>query len=259
MSWFVDALHERNTKVRGAKNLNACCIGESGDGKSYAILRLCELYYNLYLNEKFPYENIVFTKSEFLDRIVNLGQCSIVIFDDSGMEYSSKKWFEELNQILGFTMQTYRFKIINVFFTLPHKRWLDSVARGMLHGQIIMKRVGVGVYYKLQHNPFNNKVYHYRRRIMDFKLPSDRLTEKYESMKSDFLNTKYKYYLEEAKKSDSQLISIDEHVEKVINNMDKFKLNKRLNLSLIEYHCGVSNYQARTIYAVVKKRLTGSL
>lgn len=255
MSWLIDSLYARNTKKNGAKNLNCVCIGESGDGKSYGIIRLAEMFYNEKLDMKFPTENIVFTKSEFLDRIVNLGKCSIVIFDDSGMEYSSKKWFEELNQILGFTMQTYRFKIINVFFTLPHKRWLDNVARGMLHGQIIMRYPGVGVYYKLQHNSFNNKVYHYRKRIIDFKLPDESLTNVYEDMKQEFLNTKYKYYLEEAKKSDSLVISIEDHVSSVLDSIDNFKLNKRLNISLIEYNLGVSNYTARTIYAVVRKRL----
>lgn len=255
MSWFIDSLYSRNTKKNGAKNLNCVCIGESGDGKSYGIIRIADLFYKEKLGKKFPIENIVFTKSKFLSRIVELDKCNIVIFDDAGMEYSSKKWFEELNQILGYTMQTYRFKIINVFFTLPHKRWLDSIARGMLHGQIIMKCPGVGVYYKLQHNPFNNIVYHYRRHLLNLKLPSKKLYEEYEFLKSEFLNTRYKFYLEEAKKSDAQLLSIDSHVEYVKDNLDKFTLNKRINLSLIEYGCGVSNYSARTIYSVVCKGL----
>ena len=231
---FLELLYERNTKIYGQKNLNCAMIGESGSGKSYAAIRLCQKYYKDFLGKRFTEKNIVFTISEFLERVGHFGQdekCSCLIFDDAGLKYSSARWFEELNQILGYTLQSYRYRIINVFFTIPVLKWLDRVGRGMLHGKIELKSIGSGAYYKIKYNQFNDKVYNRRTCLLQFELPSKGLIESYEHKKHMFLEIEYNDYLRQAKERENRKFELDKqdiefYLEKLLKNPDPF-LNTR--------------------------------
>lgn len=231
---FLQILHDRNTAKQGAKNLNCAIIGESGSGKSYGALRMAELYYKLYLNKRFSTKNVVFSISEFLSRVGDFGaesKCSILIFDDAGLKYSSARWFEELNQILGYTLQSYRYRIINVFFTIPVLKWLDRIGRGMLHGKIELKSIGNGAYYKLRYNQFNDKIYNRRTCLMKFNLPGRALTRNYEEKKHKFLEIEYNSYLQEAKAKEMRKMELDKqdiefYITKLLKEPELY-LNKR--------------------------------
>jgi len=231
---FLKLLYERNTQKLGAKNLNCALIGESGSGKSYAGLRICETYYKDYLNKDFTVNNVVFSISEFLERVGEFGvdeKNSCLIFDDSGLKYSSARWFDELNQILGYTLQSYRYRIINVFFTIPVLKWLDRVGRGMLHGKIELKSIGNGAYYKVRYNQFNDKIYNRRTCLIKFELPSKKLTNHYERKKHKFLELEYDSYLQNAKARELRSMELDKqdiefYLDKLISDPDQY-LNTR--------------------------------
>lgn len=231
---FLQQLHNRNVEKNGAKNLNCAIIGESGSGKSYGALRISELYYEKYLNKKFPVKNVVFTISEFLERVGEMGtddKCSILIFDDAGLKYSSSRWFDELNQILGYTLQSYRYRIINVLFTIPVLKWLDRIGRGMLHGKIELKSVGNGAYYKVKYNQFNDKIYNRRTCLIKFNMPGKTLIKHYEAKKHKFLEIEYQRYLQEAKQREMRKMELDKqdiefYITKLLKSPELY-LNKR--------------------------------
>lgn len=197
-------------------------------------MRIGELYYKNYLHKRFPTKNIVFTISEFLERVGEFGKnekCSILIFDDAGLKYSSSRWFDELNQILGYTLQSYRYRIINVFFTIPVLKWLDRIGRGMLHGRIELKSIGNGAYYKTSYNQFNDKIYNRRTCLIKFNLPGNALINKYEEKKHNFLQIEYNGYLQEAKQREMQKLELDKqdiefYITKLCKDPDPF-LNSR--------------------------------
>lgn len=231
---FLQQLHDRNTVKLGAKNLNCAIIGESGSGKSYGALRIAELYYKIYLNKRFSTKNVVFSISEFLERVDTFGKeekCSILVFDDAGLKYSSARWFDELNQILGYTLQSYRYRIINVFFTIPILKWLDRIGRGMLHSKIELKSIGNGAYYKIRYNQFNDKIYNRRTCLIKFNLPGPALTRAYEEKKHKFLQIEYTSYLQEAKAREMRKLELDKqdiefYITKLLKDPDIY-LNKR--------------------------------
>lgn len=259
---FLKLLNERNTAELGAKNLNCGIIGESGSGKSYAALRIAELYYKRFLNKKFPLNNIVFTISEFLERIGGSGEeekCSILIFDDAGLKYSSSRWFDELNQILGYTLQSYRYRIINVFFTIPILKWLDRIGRGMLHGKIELKSIGNGAYYKIRYNQFNDKVYNRRTCLINFNLPGKVLIKKYENKKHIFLKNEYEEYYAQAQEREKTGIKdfkINDIVLHVRENIKQYQIDGKLSRALLIAKLDLSQYKARYVSNIINGNIT---
>lgn len=256
----LEALYIRNTRKKGAKNLNCAVIGESGSGKSYMCLRWSDQYYKRFLKNKFSVDNVVFTITEFLDLVKNLPNCSIIIFDDAGLKYSSKRWWDELNQILGYTMQSFRYKIINVFFTIPILKWLDNVGRGMLHSRIEMKDPGVGVYKKLEYNPSMDKIYETSLYNLEVSKPPIKLVNQYEKKKSLFLAEEYQEYYLKAKKREEKPLTIgaeavSNYVDMVLNDMGRFSLKGKLNRDIIQVELNLSYPSTRLIYSGCIKKL----
>lgn len=260
MSDFLELLFKRNTSKKGAKNLNCAVIGESGIGKSWGALRIADLYYEQKLGKVFPVENVVFTISEFIERVKKLSKCSIIIFDDAGLKYSSTNWYEELNQVLGYTLQSYRYKIINVFFTIPVKEWLDRIGRGMLHGQIEMKFVGQGVYTRMNYNPYKKQVYYRRMFLMSFSKPNEDLIKAYENKKRLFLNREYSSYLATAKKKEGKIISNDEIIKSILEDPKSCMVKDNFQLGLIQHNYHIAHNRSYSIMMVLRKmREDGSL
>lgn len=253
MNEFLELLHKRNTNPRGPRNINLVVIGESGIGKSYATLRIADQYYIVKLNRPFPVENVVFTISEFIERVKSLGKCSIIIFDDAGLKYSSTKWYEELNQVLGYTLQSYRYKIINVIFTIPVKDWLDRIGRGMLHGQIEMKFVGQGVYTRMKYNSYRKQVYYKRLFLMNFAKPNDDLIGNYERKKKKFLDREYSIYLTQAKKKEGRVLSNDEIIKEILLDPKPYMIKDNFQLGLIQHNFNLAHNRSYAVLVVLRK------
>lgn len=253
MSEFLELLHKRNTNKRGPRNINLVVIGESGIGKSYATLRIADLYYMDKLKQKFPVDNVVFTISEFIERVKELGKCSIIIFDDAGLKYSSTKWYEELNQVLGYTLQSYRFKIINVIFTIPVKDWLDRIGRGMLHGQIEMKFVGQGVYTRMTYNSYRKQIYYKRLFLMNFAKPSEDIIKAYETKKRKFLDREYSIYLTQAKKKEGRSIGNDEIIKTILLDPKAYMVKDNFQIGLIQHNFNLAHNRSYSVLMVLRK------
>lgn len=256
----LEALYHRNTRKKGAKNLNCAVIGESGSGKSWLCLRFSDQYYKRYLKINFSVDNVVFTITEFLELVKTLPNCSIIIFDDAGLKYSSKRWWDELNQILGYTMQSFRYKIINVFFTIPILKWLDNVGRGMLHSRIEMKDPGIAVYKKLEYNPSMDKIYETSLYNFDVSRPPLKLVNAYEKKKDNFLKQEYEqYYLQALKREEKPLTigpeAVDHYVNIVLNDLDRFSLKGKLNRDIIQVELKTSFPSTRLIFSACTKIL----
>ena len=130
-SEFLSQLHNRNKRKQ---NFQMVILGETGSGKSCAGLRIAYLY-GIKTGNPFTVEDVVFTAKEFLQRIENLPEYSFILFDEAGIQYSSSDWFDDLVKILSYTLQSFRYKLINILFSVPNKQMLAKVGRNLLHCQ----------------------------------------------------------------------------------------------------------------------------
>ena len=127
----------RYIKQRIQKNKNFLCFigGQTGSGKSWSALSICEM-----LDSDFSIERCVFS-GKGLMQLVNSGSLkkgSCVLFDESGIELSNRNWQSTLNKMLNYLMQTFRHKCIILFFTSPYMDFLDSATRKLMHAQFEM-------------------------------------------------------------------------------------------------------------------------
>jgi hypothetical protein len=257
---LLEMIHKRNIRRKGAKNLNSAIVAESGTGKSWAGIRICEVFYDRYLDVPFTADNIVFTISEFLKLVKVLPECSFIIFDDAGLKFSSVKWFEELNQILGWTLQSYRWKIINVIFTIPVLKWLDRIGRGMLHARLDMIKPGYGVFKRYAYSQDYDKAYATRILSLYLDEPNKKLVEEYEAKKRKFLKREYDMYLRTAEKRESQLLTIDQIVDIVLEAPDIYKYKRKFNARLIQTNLNIGKDKAYLALAnIVKLKEGGNL
>jgi ABC-type dipeptide/oligopeptide/nickel transport system ATPase component len=249
---IVDLIIERNTKSKFARNINIALVGESGTGKSWGGLRIGELYYKKKYNRPFPVDNVVFTITEFLKMVRTLDKGSIIIFDDAGLKYDSKRWWDELNQVLGYTLQSYRYKIINVFFTVPVTDFVDKVGRTMLHGQIWFKIEGVGVYQKFKYHQNYKKTFVRNKRSIIFNPPNMDLVNAYEEKKNHFLTFEYAAYYAKAKKRRGKQLTVEEIINIILENPEKFKdpKTKKFNANLIHSYTEIA---INRCYAAAKR------
>lgn len=252
---ILKIVHDRNTRKTGAQNINIAVVGSPGLGKSWLALRLCEIYYKRFLNKKFTADNVIFTISEFLNLINKLPPKSFIIFDDSGLKYSNKKWFEELNQILGYTIQSFRFKIINVIFTIPIINFMDKVGVNLLQARVDMIKPSWGNFKRLRFNPYDKKIYEHRIGLMEVAPPNEELTTAYENKKLEYITREYKTYYNISKMREARTMSIEGLVDLVKNDPNSFKIKGRYNARLIQSDLHIPKERAYEVLAqIVKQR-----
>lgn len=190
-------------RIRSNKNFIAIFLGEVGVGKSYASLRLAED-----LDSSFNINRICFSPEEFQDKIYELLLRSktedisgkVVVFEEAGVNQSSRRWYSDTNLGINFMLQSFRKMNLIVLMSVPYADFVDKITRSLLHAQFI----GIGVsqknklsYFKpffIQIDPKSSKVYRKYPRVnrrklkrISFKLPSKKLLAVYEDKKFDFL------------------------------------------------------------------------
>ena len=128
---------------------NCFITGKTGSGKSHTALHMCwEL--SKITSTKFSLDNIVFTPQEFA-RVYNdvekTPEGSWIIFDEAGIGYGSRNWYDEPNKLFSELLQIIRHRKIAVFFTAPDLNFIDSIGRKLLHWwfetEKLDKRAGV--------------------------------------------------------------------------------------------------------------------
>lgn len=203
---WVKYVHKRI--YRENKNFIATIEGPTGSGKTYAMLRFGEL-----LDKNFTADNVVFTGKELMD-LINSGRLkkgSVILFDESQIDLSSRNWMSIMNKMLNYLITTFRHKNFILLFTSPYSDFIDSQTRRLFHAKFRT----VGIDYKnkkcklkchlLQYNSDMKKTYTHRLAerqrdllngnnrmvqidIWQIDLPSNDLIREYEIKKTIFTN-----------------------------------------------------------------------
>lgn len=204
-AWLAEQISDRINK----NNLNAICIwvGPTGVGKSYAALRMAEL-----VDPGFSMRKLVFRPLDFLDLVndPSLTKGSVVLWDEMGLGMPARDWTSIFNKSIGFVLQSFRYRNLALFMTVPDQAFIDSQARRLFHYYIeclgVLKGQGISNAkpFVVDHSARFDKDYMKYpivkrpdgpRQIasIQFKLPSSRLRSDYETKRKAYMDA---YYLE---------------------------------------------------------------
>lgn len=203
-AWLAQEISDRINK----NNLNAICIwvGPTGTGKSYSALRLAEK-----VDPNFSISHVVFRPKDFLD-IINdpeLIKGNVVLWDEMGLGMPARDWTSVFNKSIGYVLQSFRFRNLALFMTVPDQAFIDSQARRLFHyyiecvGVSRQQQVVIAKPFVVDHSARFDKDYTkypivqrptgpVKIGTIPFSLPSSRLREAYERKRKGFMDAYYR-------------------------------------------------------------------
>ena len=184
-------------RIKQNKNFLAVCVGRTGSGKTFSMLRFAEM-----LDPEFNVSRVCFTAQEFITclRDKTLKSGNVIVFDEQGIAQSSRDWQSTQNKLLNFITQVFRYRNLIVLYTVPDLSFVDVQSRKLMH--MMFETVGISHRRKLVFlKPFvisiskrTGKIYYVYPRFkgpngamrltrMQLKLPSIKLRHAYEKRK----------------------------------------------------------------------------
>lgn len=122
----------RERLIHRNKNWLCMIIGETGSGKSYCALRIAEL-----IDPNFPPDccRVYFSVKAMITDMKNglLKKGDVAILDETGVSFSSRKWWSMENRNFGFLLQAVRHRNFAIIFCLPSSSMMDKTGRILMH------------------------------------------------------------------------------------------------------------------------------
>ena len=257
-------------------NLNATVIIEgeyTGVGKSYTGMYLSEEFHIKHkkILPPFTVDNIFFQPEDAMDFIGDAPRYSCGIYDDAGATAGHRKWFDEVMNILSTTVQTYRFRNLILFLTVPFGIQVDIDLRRLSNLSMVVHDRGYACVYKVTFQKFANKgrgaIYYdhlfnigsKRDKKLRLPMPSKELYTKYEEKKAAVFLKKWEMDKSSiiSNKRQAEWIRLksrtdDEIMEEIIKNQDKYRNNiGELDLNLVQYHAKVGFARGRRVMSLL--------
>lgn len=152
------------------------------------MLKLCEMF-----DPKFDESRIVLNMKEFLDLLPNVPSKGFIAFDEAGISVGHRTWLSPANMAISMVSQSFRYKMINVIFSIPSCYYLDKVPREMCHYEIMMQSRGLGSVYKIYKSAFEDRRFTKHLGAIYLSLPSKHLTYEYEELRKEHQDALYEY------------------------------------------------------------------
>ena len=213
-------------RIADNKNFLGMFVGPTGSGKSFSALSVLEM-----LNKEFDIDMVVFDAKSLM-KLINSrkydkkieGNVTGFLWDEAGINLSSRQWQSITNRVINFLLQTFRHKNFVLLFTAPYMDFVDKATRKLFHAVfetagIDKKNQTVIVKPKqLEYNADKGKFYyHYLKIIKNGKgyikikrwaipRPSPEVEKEYEKKKIAF-TTELNKQIEESLSTEKSLIS----------------------------------------------------
>lgn len=189
-------------RLRENRNLICVFIGPTGEGKSYSALRLAEL-----MADRDPF--LIFDSGSFLKTVQEeVKSNDVLVWDEAGLGMGARDWKSVLNKIAGYIIQSFRFKNLALFITVPVLKMIDIQGRQLSHWSIFCRyadRIShqvTALPYEMLTNPLTGEVtpipprflddgHVSRLRLVRFSMPSDGIVERYERDRKVFIDDYY--------------------------------------------------------------------
>jgi len=244
---FFSAIKNRLNK----ENRNWLCAitGDTGSGKSYTALRIGEI-----LDPGFSISSVAFDPKEFITLVKNgkkgdnggfipLTKGSIIIFDEAGVGMAAREWQSIQNKLMGYILQTFRFKNYGVIFTVPDLSFIDVQARKLFHNYIKTREIDYSCQrvkcsiYVIDHNDWINKTYRHtvgsegQAAIWGFPKPSEVLISDYERKKAQYAEGLYQSALDMIDGRSTKESRMSAFCRRYRAGEDPFKVAEELDLA----------------------------
>jgi hypothetical protein len=187
-------------RIKKNKNFLGFVAGQTGSGKSWSSLSICEA-----LDKDFCIERVVFSGLELMN-LINSGKLrrgSALCFEEVGVEMNSKNWASVTNKMLNYLVQTFRHQGFILIMNSPFMDFVDSATRKLFHAE--METIGIDFNAEtcklkprlLQYNSRYQKFYYKRLKVITGKgimpvdfwnvhKPSSALIDAYELKKKEY-------------------------------------------------------------------------
>lgn len=231
-SVLSEIIHRRLNKQN--QNFLMVVSGKTGSGKSWACLRIAELWYQRNFKKPFPIENICFSPEEVFDRLVNGGlkKGEILILEEAGVSMGNLDFQNKISKMFNYMLQTFRNQNIGLILNLPILDMLNKQTKLLLHFWLktydidYSKKKTLLKPYHLIYSQRSGKILTpFPRVIIDgfmeaielftYSPPSKDLLEVYEKKKSQFVSGLQKDILYEIKHKDKRK-PLTEFQEKIV-------------------------------------------
>ena len=124
MPWIRDRI-ARNQNVLGL------FIGPTGSGKSYSAMELARSVDSSFM----PNKSVYFDVLPFIQEVVrgNLQRGNALILDDAGVFMNSRDWQSIQNKAVSIVSQSFRYRNLITFITVPKWDYIDAQTRGLFN------------------------------------------------------------------------------------------------------------------------------
>lgn len=160
-------LHDRN------QNFIAVCVGQTGSGKSWAMMRLAEK-----CDPTFGVSRVVFDLTELASKVnKGLPPGTFFVLDEAGIAAGAREWQSKVNRLINYMLQTFRSKNYGLLLTVPDIEFIDKQTRKLVHAIFEMKSIDYDKKRSkikpllMQNNPRSGKTY---QKYLKYKLPDGR-------------------------------------------------------------------------------------
>jgi len=125
-------------RIEKNKNFLGFIGGQTGSGKTYAGIEICRQ-----LSPDFTPDDIFFGFRPLMQRVNEdkLKAGHPILFDEAGIDISSKTWQSLTNRMINFLLQTFRHKRLILIFTSPYLDFIDASTRKLFHAEFITERI----------------------------------------------------------------------------------------------------------------------
>jgi len=173
-------IEEVKARIKSKRNIVIVIHGPTGSGKSYLALRMAEV-----LDPTFNIERVVFTPEDFFRQVKHLPQGAFIVFDEAGVTLDARRFMEMINVVTNYVLESFRYRLINVIFTVPSIKMIDINVRRLMHVLIFQKDRGFARIYKINMG-YDGSTWAYRvGTFVNVPMPSKLLREAYEKKKHD--------------------------------------------------------------------------
>ena len=148
-------------RIRKNKNFLGFISGQTGSGKSWTSLSICED-----LDSEFNIDRVVFSGIELM-KLINgdkLKRGSAIVFEEVGVEMSNKNWASVTNKMLNYLVQTFRHRGFILIMNSPYMDFVDSATRKLFHAEMSM----IGINFKTVEGRVKPQLIQYNSRLQKF-------------------------------------------------------------------------------------------
>ena len=220
--WFTHLIQGR---VHTENNCLLIVEGETGSGKSAEALNLAQ-HFDPYFSSK----RIAFTGKEFLDLLPYVPHKGWIVLDEVGVSLSHRQWQSELNFQVMQVIQSFRFKLINVIFTVPSASYIDKVAREMCHYLLRMQKRGQASVYRIVKSPFEGRTFTPFIGTVHSEMPTQMLWKEFKEMHAEHQEALYE---KSRKQMEAKAIKDSERLESALLPKDTIENLKEKALLIL--------------------------